>query len=119
MEDKKFSIKGVIQKLKEYVENYTNLAYLKVVAKVSKILPGVVIGIISLLFLFFVVFFLSIAFALFIGELLNSYALGFALTGALFILLILLIILFKNSIKRGVSAICIRTLVSLRNDEDD
>lgn len=119
MEDKKFSIKGVTQKLKEYVENYTNLAYLKVVAKATKILPGAVIGIISLLFLFFVVFFLSIAFALFIGELVNSYALGFALTGALFIFLILLIILLKNPIKKSLSNIFVRTLISLRNEDDD
>jgi len=120
MEDKnKFSLKGVVQKLKEYVENYTDLAYLKFVGRSSKILPGIAVGIIVLLFAFFVVFYLSMALAFFFGELLNSYALGFALTGVIFILFILLVGLFKKSIKAVIANFFVKILIKLRNDDDD
>lgn len=119
MEDNKFTIKNVIQKLKEYVENHADLAYLKFVARISKILPGMTVSIISLLFAFFVVFYLSMALAFFIGELLNSYALGFALTGAVFILLMILVAIFRNPIKTMIANICVRIFIRLRNDDDD
>ncbi|GAA4804934.1 hypothetical protein GCM10023231_37590 [Olivibacter ginsenosidimutans] len=120
MEDQnKFSLKGVIQKLKEYVKNYTDLAYLKFVRSISKIVPGMAVAIISLLFAFFVVFYLSMALAFFIGEWLHSYALGFALTGAFFILLILLVALFKKPIKKLITNVCVRVFVRLHNDDDD
>lgn len=120
MEDQnKFSLKGVIQKLKEYVENYTDLAYLKFVKRFSKIIPGVAVSIISLLFVFFVVFYLSMALAFFIGEWLHSYALGFAMTGVLFIFFILIIALLKNPIKKFITNLCVRIFMSLHNDDDD
>lgn len=119
MEDNKFSIKNVIQKLKEYVENHADLAYLRFVGRISKILPGMTVGIISLLFAFFVVFYLSMALAFFIGELLSSYALGFALTGALFILLIILVAIFRDKIKTIIANKCVRIFMRLRNDDDD
>jgi len=119
MEDNKFSIKNVVQKLKEYVENHADLAYLKLVGRISKILPGMTVGIISLLFAFFVVFYLSMALAFFIGELLSSYALGFALTGALFILLIILVAIFRDKIKTIIANKCVRIFMRLRNDDDD
>jgi len=120
MEDQnKFSLKGVIQKLKEYVENYTDLAYLTLVRRMSRIIPGMAVSIISLLFVFFVVFYLSMALAFFIGEWLGSYALGFALTGVCFILLILLVAVLKTGIKKWIANVCVRILMRLRNDDDD
>jgi len=120
MEDQnKFSLKGVTQKLKEYVENYTDLAYLTLVRRISRIIPGMAVSIISLLFAFFVVFYLSMALAFFIGERLDSYALGFALTGICFVLLILLVAMLKTGIKKWIANICVRILMRLRNDDDD
>jgi len=120
MEDQnKFSIKGVIQKLKEYVENYTNLAYLKFVRRISKIIPGMAVSIISLLFAFFVVFYLSMALAFYIGELFKSYAMGFAITGLFFVLLILLVAMLRKAIKKLLTDICVRIFMRLHNDDDD
>lgn len=120
MEDiNKFSLKGVVQKLKEYIENYADLAYLKFVGRSSKILPGIAVGVIVLLFAFFVVFYFSMALAFFFGELLNSYAAGFALTGAIFILFILLVALFKKAIKMLIANFFVKILVKLRNDDDN
>ncbi|MCL4637403.1 MAG: phage holin family protein [Olivibacter sp.] len=120
MEEKDtFSIKGVVQKLKEYVENYTDLAYLKFVGRISKILPGIAVSGISLLFAFFVVFYLSMALAFFIGELLDSYALGFAVTGLVFILLILLVAAFRQTIKKMIANVFIKIFISLRKEDDD
>ena len=120
MEDQnKFSISGVVQKLKEYVENYTNLAYLKFVKRVSRIMPGMAVGIISLLFVLFVVFYLSMALAFYIGELLDSYALGFAIMGLFFILLIILILILRNPLKKRLADVCVRLLMRLHNDDDD
>lgn len=120
MEEKDtFSIKGVIQKLKEYVENYADLAYLKLVGRSSKILPGIAIGLITMLFGFFVIFYLSIALACFIGELLDSYALGFAITGLFFFALILLLAIFRRAVKKMFANFFIKFLIGLRKDDDN
>lgn len=114
-----FSIRGVVQKLKEYVENYVDLAYLKFVGRISKILPGIAVSVISLLFAFFVIFYLSMALAFFIGELLESYALGFAVTGLVFILLIVLVSIFRQAIKKIIANFFIKIFIGLRKDDDD
>ncbi len=119
MEETKFSVKGIINKLKEYAETYKDLAYLKFVGKISKLSSGLLLTLIFLLLILFVGFYLSMAFAFFIGELLNSYALGFAITGLLFILVILLTIAFRKNIQGAFGNFFIRLFVQLRNDDDD
>ena len=49
----------------------------------------------------------------------SSYALGFAITGILFIVFILLMIIFRRTLKEGFTNIFVRALVKLRNDDDD
>lgn len=119
MEDQKFSFKGITQKAKEYVQNYKDLAYLQVVEKVSRLVPSAVTGVITIVCLLFVIFYLSIALALFLGELFNSYALGFTVTGLLFLLVIVLIFVFGNSIKKKITDATIRVLLNNWNNDDD
>ncbi len=115
----KFSFKSVVNRIKQYIQNYKDLAYLQVVEKISTAVPGIVTGLIQAICFLFLVFYLSIALALFLGELFNSYALGFTVTGLLFLLIIILIAAFGSSIKKKITDSVIRSFLSQWNNEDE
>lgn len=116
MENEKFSFKGAIQKLKEYIQTNKDLMVLKGAESLSQIIPSILIMIVKLVFAFFLFVYLSISLALFFGELLNSYALGFLATGGVFFLLIILLSVFGGPIKRGIANSIINSFLRKWNE---
>jgi len=64
-----------------------------------------------------VLFFFSLALGFFLGELLGSYALGFFLTGCIFLLVILIVRVFEPKIEDLFRDALIRKLTSKWEDE--
>lgn len=108
MEDQKFSFSESFQKTKEYVETQFDLLKLKAIARSSRIAGALILDATQLLLLMIVIFFLSLAFGFFLGEVLNSNALGFLITGLIFLVLFFII----RSISPKLEARCMDLIIS-------
>lgn len=119
MEEQKFSLKGVFQKIKEYLTTRQRLITLTLTERAARLIASLFTDVIRVIFALFVVFFFSLALGFYLSELLNSNALGFLLTGTIFLLLILLVSLFGSRIERTVTNLSIRRLLKKWNDADE
>ena len=93
------STKQVIDNVIEFVEVKTEQIKLKIIARVAKMLSGVIAISVSLLFGFFFLFFLSYAFAEMLNDILESSYLGFLLIAGVYLLVIVITILLVKSRK--------------------
>lgn len=119
MEDEKFSISGSFQKGKEYVDTQLRLLRLKALAKGSRIVGSLVLDIVKIVFTMFIVFFFSLALGFCLGELLESNALGFLLTGAIFLVLVLIIRAFEPKLENIFMNLTIRRIAAKWDGEED
>ncbi|WP_033563969.1 phage holin family protein [Sphingobacterium sp. SYP-B4668] len=118
-EEQKFSLSGTVQKGKEYIDAQIELLKLKAIARGSRMIGSLVLDVSKLILTLFVVFFLSMAFAFFLGEMMNSYALGFLTTGGIFILLIVIVCVTETKLEAKFMDLSIRKLLGKWNEEDD
>lgn len=88
------------------------LAYEKIGKAVGSILVGVIAGLAVILFLLFA----SAALALYLGELLDSPALGFLLVGALYLLIFVLV---HFLLRRGLRDSTMLNVINSFYDEND
>ncbi|HLT86907.1 MAG TPA: hypothetical protein VKZ57_04910 [Sphingobacterium sp.] len=120
MEEEKFSLSGTFQKGKEYVDTQIKLLQLKGLAKGSRIMGSLVLDVVKIVFTLFIVFFCSLALGFYLGEVLDSNALGFLLTGVIFFVLVLLIRAFEPGLERIFMNITIRKVTNKwQGDEDE
>ncbi|WP_353181323.1 phage holin family protein [Parapedobacter lycopersici] len=117
MEDKKFSIKGVFQKSKEYIDTRFKLAKLRLVERSSRLIASLLVDGIKAVFAIFVIFFLSLALGFYLSELLGSSSLGFLATGGIFVLLIILVSLVESRLERLFMNLSIKRFLQKWNDE--
>ncbi|GGC46814.1 hypothetical protein GCM10011386_43760 [Parapedobacter defluvii] len=119
MEEKKFSINGVFQKSKEYIDTRFKLFKLKLVERSSRLIASLIVDVIKIVFALFVVFFLSLALGFYLSELLGSSALGFLATGGIFIVMIALVSVFEVRLERLFMNLSIKRFLQKWNDEID
>lgn len=119
MEEKKFSINGVFQKSKEYIDTRFKLFKLKLVERSSRLIASLIVDVVKIVFALFVVFFLSLALGFYLSELLGSSSLGFLATGGIFILLIALISVFEGRLECLFMNLSIKRFLQKWNDEID
>lgn len=119
MEEQKFSIRGLIQKVKEYIQNRKVLTKLVIVERISTIVASMITDLLVIILGFFVLFFLSVALGLYIGELVGSSALGFLILGGIYGLLILIIVLAKKNIENKLMNFSIGKFLKDWNDIDE
>jgi len=118
MEDQKFSLHGTVQKFKEYVENTKNVTILKIVEKTSGIIATVVTDGLMLIFAFFILLFASIGLGFYFGDLFDSNALGFLALAGVYLLLIIILLISKGGIEKGLMNLSIRKLLKKWNETD-
>lgn len=118
MEDQKFSLHGTVQKFKEYLENTKNVAILKIVEKISGIIAAVVTDGLMLIFAFFILLFASIGLGFYFGDLFDSNALGFLALAGVYLLLIIILLISKGGIEKGLMNLSIRKLLKKWNETD-
>ena len=84
------------EELKDYAENRFNLIRLHVVEQLSCHISGFIVKGGILYILFFGLIFLSMALAFFLGELFESYGLGFLIVAGIYFLIALIFYLLRK-----------------------
>lgn len=98
MEELKSNAQNLKTHVGEYLNTYIQLTKAKATQGASNAASGAVIGIASLLFGIFLLFFTFVGLAFWIGSLVDSTAGGFFIVAAFFLLLIILIFALKNKV---------------------
>lgn len=119
MEEKKFSINGVYQKSKEYIDTRFKLFKLGLVERSSRLIASLIVDSVKTILAIFVIFFLSLALGFYLSDLLGSTSLGFLATGGIFVLLIVLVSVFENPLERLFMNLSIKRFLQKWNDEID
>ncbi len=119
MDDQKFSLQGVIQKLKEYLKTTKDLTLLKAVQKLSGLISTIVTDTLLVVFGFFLLLFLSVSLGFYFAELFDSNALGFLALGGFYLLLIIILLVTKKSIEKGLMNLSIRKFLQKWNETHD
>lgn len=98
MEELKNKSETLTKNIGEYIETYYKLTIIKATDKATGIAAGALAGF-SILFLgIFVILFGGISLAIWLGELVNSQALGYLLVAALFLIIIVVLVLMRKKI---------------------
>ena len=96
MDDQKTVAGKIIDNGRDIIETSYKLLVLKVVDKATKILSSALAAITFFVIGFFVVLFLGIGTAIWIGEALENMKAGYFITAGIFIMLILIIYLLRK-----------------------
>jgi hypothetical protein len=119
MDDQNFSLKGVIQKTKEYIKNWKKLSRLVLAERISTILSGLLLDILMVILGLLVFFFLSISFAFYLSEITGSTSLGFLIISGIYLLIIIIIALLKTKIEDILINLSIRKFLKKWNESDE
>lgn len=119
MEERKFSVDGVFQKSKEYIDTRFKLFKLRFVERSSRLIASLITDGLKGILAAFVVFYFSLALGFYLSELLGSSALGFLATGSIFVLLIIVVSAFENPLERYFMNLSIKRFLQKWNDEID
>jgi len=91
----------MIDLLKSYIDNRVELFKLSMISVTANIAAKLMSSFLILLFFLMIMLMFSIALSIFIGELVNNIALGFLITGGVYLFVFLLYIIFmKNKTER-------------------
>lgn len=119
MDDQNFSLKGVIQKTKEYINNWKKLSRLVLIERISSILSGFIVDLIMVILGLMVFFFLSISLAFYLADITGSTSLGFLITSGIYLLVIVVIALLKTKIENKLINLSIRKFLKKWNESDE
>ncbi|PWV53834.1 hypothetical protein [Chitinophaga sp. S165] len=104
---------------KEYLETRLDLIKLQAAGKLSKALGLFFSLILAFLLFFFVIVFLGMVLGFWIGEMTNSFTLGFSCSAGLFIVLLGILLIFRKSlIQIPLSNMLVRELMSEMDIDD-
>lgn len=107
----------MVDLIKKYIENRIQLVKLELVSVLANLGAGLISSFLILLFLLIVLFFLSIAAALWAGRYFNNSALGFAIVGGIYVLIFIVYIAFlKNIIGTKVKDKIVRAALSAEKE---
>ncbi|KIO45748.1 phage holin family protein [Sanguibacteroides justesenii] len=114
----------IFARLKEdlltYAELKLELLKLHTYERVSKVIAILSFGIVLILLAFFTVLFLFLGLGFYLGELLNSTALGFIVVAGIYLIFFVIIAFFKERIRmKVVNEILISMMAKDDKDEDD
>ena len=98
MEDVKSKVGDLTESITDYLETSYKLAVLNVTDKVTTVVASVMASFVVLFLGLFVILFGGIALGVWLGDLLDSDALGYLLVAALFLLIILVVVAMRKRI---------------------
>ena len=119
MEEKKVStlFEEMKDDLSGYISNRLRLLKLQTYAKTSKSVGLLTYGLILILLMLIAVIMVFATLALYLGELLDSMPLGFAIVSLFAILIVVIMIMTRKSIRSKFTNIMVSSLMS--DDDDD
>jgi len=89
-------IKEIKKDLEEYTKIYIDSTKLHIAGELSRLHSGMMLKLHMLYLLLFVLLFFSTSAALFIGEAIESYAIGFAIMGGFYVVIVVFVWLFRD-----------------------
>ena len=98
MEELKTKTGDLTDSITEYIQSYYKLTLLNAADKATSIAASTLASVAVLFLGIFVILFAGIALGIWLGDLLNSPALGYLLVAALFLLIIVIIVAMKKRI---------------------
>jgi formate/nitrite transporter FocA (FNT family) len=102
MDDSQNYMENLLGKVEDLVKTSIELARLKTVDKLSDVLssalPGIILGVVVL----FMILMLSIAASLYLGEITGQLWYGFLFTSGFYLIIIIILYLFRKPIKRQI-----------------
>jgi hypothetical protein len=98
MEELKNNADSLTKNLADYADTYYKLTVVKATDKATGIAAGALAGFSVLFIGIFVVLFLGISLAIWLGDLVNSPALGYLLVAAFFLLIIIILVMMRKKI---------------------
>ncbi len=114
-------VTGIIDDMKKEVTNYvTNtvgIVKLELIEKAGKSTAAIIFGFVMLLFSVIFVLFAFITLGFYLADILGSFWQGFGVSTLGVLLIVLIVLLFKNTIIRSVTNSAIRFL--LRKEDED
>ncbi|MCA5005999.1 hypothetical protein [Sphingobacterium bovistauri] len=119
MEEQKFSFTGSFQKTKEYLDTQVEIVKLKAISKSSRIVGAIVLDISKLMIALAIIFFWSLALGFWLGELLDSYSLGFLATGGIFLIFLLIVRAMEPKLEAKFMDLTIKKILGKWNEEED
>lgn len=87
-----------IEYLKIYAQQQVDIIKLDTVEKSSKVISSMITGLVLGMMALLVLLFLTVAGALFLGQLLSNFALGFLIVGLIFLVIAVVLYSFRRSI---------------------
>ncbi|MCF8363344.1 MAG: phage holin family protein [Prolixibacteraceae bacterium] len=84
------------KEFEEYAKTQVDITKLHLTGELSRFLSGFLFKSAILYLLFFILLFLSVAAAIFIGEILDSYVYGFAIMGGFYVIITLFVWLLRK-----------------------
>lgn len=113
MENQPNTISSLFETAGDYIETRIDLFKLKAVDKSSDIVASVVAGLVVTLFIVFGFIIINIGLCIWLGSLLGQAWYGYFAVGGFYLLIAVLIVLFKNKwIKQPVSDIVIKKILN-------
>lgn len=119
MEEQKFSFTGSYQKAKEYLDTQIEILKLKAISKSSRIVGAVVLDVSKVVIVLIILFFWSLALGFWLGELMNSYSLGFLATGGIFLVILLIVKAIEPKLEAKFMDVTIKKILGKWNEEED
>ena len=98
MDDLKTKAGNLTDSVSDYVQTNYKLALLNAADKATGIAASTLASIVIAFLGTFVLLFMGIALAMWLGQLLDSYALGYLLVAAFFLLIIIIVVAMRKSI---------------------
>lgn len=98
MEENSSFFGALLERLENYVKTTIDLYKLKAVDKLSKAASGIVTGLLLTVLAFFFLMILNFAVAFWLGDLLGKVHYGFFTLAGFYVLLIVIIIVFKKQL---------------------
>lgn len=98
MEDLKSKTGTLTQSVSDYLDTYYKLALVTLTQKATNVTAGLVAGLSALILTIFILFFLGMGLAWWLGNLLGSVPAGFFIVGGLFIVLVIAVVALRKKI---------------------
>ena len=118
MEDLAKSVDMLYEKAKKYTETSAELLALKTVDKSADVLSSLITIVLIVIVVAMFTLFINVGLSLFIGTLLNEYYLGFIIISAFYLVLALVLYMFKDKfIKIPVTNLIIVKLLKSKNSD--
>ena len=114
------SVDMLYEKAKKYTETSAELLALNAVDKIADVLSSLTSRVIIVMFFAMFTLFINVGLSLFIGSLLNEYYLGFFIISAFYLIVALVLYVFKDKfIKIPVTNLIIMKLLKTKKTDSD